>query len=98
MIKVTILPVDLSAHVKPGDSLLDAGEQAGVEMQGGCFECSCGECIVEVVSGMAQLVPPEPEELAVLNRWSRDPARFRLACCARIAATEVAPLVIRQID
>jgi 2Fe-2S ferredoxin len=98
MTKVTILPVELSANVQPGESLLDAGERAGVEMQVGCFECSCGDCVVEVISGMAQLTPPTREELEVLNRWSRDPVRFRLACCTRIVSTDTGPVVIRQPD
>ena len=52
MPKVTVLPADLSAEVASGELLLHAGEKAGVEMEAGCFNCSCGTCAVEVVSGM----------------------------------------------
>ena len=63
MPKVTILPVDLTATVAVGDSLLDAGEQAGVEMVAGCFNCSCGTCVVAVVQGVEHLVPPTAKEV-----------------------------------
>lgn len=98
MAKVIVLPVDLSAEVSPGESLLDAGEKVGVEMEAGCFDCSCGACAVQVVGGMAALVPPSPAELEVLQRWERDPAQFRLACCTRLAADAPGPIIIRQLD
>ena len=52
MPKVTVLPANVSAEVEPGELLLEAGEKAGVEMEAGCFNCSCGTCAIEVVSGM----------------------------------------------
>ena len=52
MPKVTVMPANVSAEVEAGELLLDAGEKAGVEMEAGCFNCSCGTCAVEVVSGM----------------------------------------------
>lgn len=95
MPKVTILPAEAVGEVKPGDTLLDAGERAGVEMEAGCFNCSCGACVVEVVQGGDILQPPDDEELDVLDAWSRDPDRFRLACVARLATGDV---TIRQLD
>jgi ferredoxin len=95
MPKVTIQPVDLTATVAVGDSLLDAGEQAGVEMVAGCFNCSCGTCVVAIVEGMENLVAPTPRELEVLCGDGRDPARHRLACATRLAGGDV---TIRQLD
>ncbi len=89
MSKVTVLPANLSAEVEPGKLLLDAGEEAGVEMEAGCFNCSCGTCVVEVVSGMSALEEATPEELDVLDQWSRDPDKFRLTCCVRLKEGEV---------
>ncbi len=89
MAKVTILPANVSAEVEPGELLLDAGEKAGVDMEAGCFNCSCGTCVVEVVSGMSNLDEPSPEELDVLDQWSRDPEKFRLTCCVRVRDGEV---------
>lgn len=89
MPKVTILPAGASAEVEPGELLLDAGEKAGIDMEAGCFNCSCGTCVVEVVSGMANLEEATPEELDVLDQWNKDPERFRLTCCVHIKQGEV---------
>ena len=93
MPKVTILPANVSAEVEPGELLLEAGEKAGVEMEAGCFNCSCGTCAVEVVSGMENLEEPAPEELDVLDQWNKDPEKVRLTCCVKILKGEV---VLRQ--
>lgn len=92
---VTFLPTETTAEVAAGDSLLDAGETAGIEMEAGCFNCSCGTCVVEIVRGIENLEPPSPDEIEVLDQWSRDPAKYRCACSARVRAGEV---VIRQLD
>lgn len=84
MPKVTVLPANLSAEVPAGELLLEAGEKAGVEMEAGCFNCSCGTCVVEVVNGMENLATPTDEELDVLDSWNKDPEKFRLACCVRV--------------
>ena len=89
MPKLTILPSNASAEVPPGEILLHAGEKAGVEMEAGCFNCSCGTCVVEVVSGMENLEPPSPEELDVLDQWNKDPEKYRLTCVVKIQKGEV---------
>lgn len=93
MPKVTVLPANLSVQVAPGELLLHAGEKAGVEMEAGCFNCSCGTCAVEVVTGMENLAEPTPEELEVLDQWNKDPEKVRLTCCVKILKGEV---LIRQ--
>ena len=89
MPKITVLPAAATAEVPAGELLLDAGEKAGVEMEAGCFNCSCGTCVVEVVSGMENLEEPTPEELEVLDGWNKDPEKFRLACCVKIREGDV---------
>jgi 2Fe-2S ferredoxin len=89
MPKVTVLPANVSAPVEPGELLLEAGEKAGVEMEAGCFNCSCGTCVVEIVQGMENLEEPTPEELDVLDSWNKDPEKFRLTCCVRIKNGDV---------
>ncbi len=89
MPKVTVLPANVSVEVEPGEILLEAGEKAGVEMEAGCFNCSCGTCAVEVVSGMENLAAPTPEELDVLDAWNKDPEKFRLTCCVRVDKGDV---------
>lgn len=93
MPKVTVLPANVSADVPPGELLLEAGEKAGVEMEAGCFNCSCGTCVVEVVNGGESLPAPTPEELDVLDSWSKDPEKFRLTCCVKVGQGDV---TIRQ--
>lgn len=80
---VTVMPANKSIEVESGLSLLKAGERAGVEMEAGCFNCLCGTCVVEVLSGGGHLEPPSSQELEVLDEWNKDPDRFRLACAAR---------------
>ena len=93
MPKITILPQGASADVESGLTLLDAGEKAGVEMEAGCFNCACGTCVAEVVSGMENLEPPTPEELDVLDQWNKDPEKYRLTCCVKLVGDAV---VLRQ--
>ncbi len=89
MAKITILPANVSAEVTDGENLIEAGELAGVEMEAGCFNCSCGTCAVEVVSGMENISEPTDEELDVLDQWNKDPEKFRLTCCNQIVKGEV---------
>jgi ferredoxin len=89
MPKVTVLPANVSAEVEAGELLLEAGEKAGVEMEAGCFNCSCGTCVVEVVSGMENLSEPTPEELDVLDAWNKDPDKYRLTCCVKVDKGDV---------
>lgn len=84
MPKLTIQPHNVSADVESGETLLEAGEKAGVEMEAGCFNCSCGTCVAEVVSGMENLSPASEEELDVLDQWNKDPDKYRLTCCVKI--------------
>lgn len=98
MPRVTILPVDLSTDVGVGESLLDAGTAAGVEMAVGCCNCSCGACVVQILQGMDQLGPPSSEEIKVLYQLSRDPHHFRLACCTRVKPGADAPVTVRQVE
>ncbi len=93
MPRIVILPANRAAEVPAGELLLAAGEAAGVELEAGCFNCSCGTCVVEVVSGMSNLDAPTAEELEVLDQWNKDPDRYRLACCVRLRHGEV---VVRQ--
>jgi len=89
MPRITVLPGASTAIVEPGELLLKAGEKAGVEMEAGCFNCFCGTCVVEVVSGMENLAQPTPDELDVLDGWNKDPQAYRLACCVRIHTGDV---------
>jgi ferredoxin len=90
MARLTLESHGKSAEVPDGvHTLLQAGEKAGVDMEFGCRDCSCGTCVVEVVRGMENLSPPTDQEIDVLDTWNRDPEKFRLACCTRLMKGEV---------
>ena len=89
MPKITIQPQNVTADVESGETLLEAGEKAGVEMEAGCFNCSCGTCVAEVVAGMENLSAPSAEELDVLDQWNKDPVKYRLTCCVKILKDSV---------
>ena len=89
MARITLLPANLSAEVPDGELLVEAGELAGVEMEAGCFNCSCGTCVAQVVRGMENLSPATDEELDVLDQWNKDPETNRLTCCVQLLHGEV---------
>lgn len=89
MPQVTILPSQATVEVEPGTLLLAAGEKAGVDMEAGCFNCSCGTCVARVVDGMENLEEPSPEELDVLDQWNKDPEKYRLTCCVKVLKGKV---------
>ena len=96
MAKLTILPSNVSAEVPDGENLIEAGETAGVEMEAGCFNCSCGTCVAEVVSGMDNLSGPSDEELDHDFLWRHStalPERGRIGIHNRSWYEEV--LVVR---
>lgn len=92
---VVLQPAQLSAEIPAGATLLDAGEAAGAEMVAGCLDGTCGTCALEVVSGAENLAAADRREREVLGGWNRNPARYRLACRARVLQGKV---VVRQLD
>lgn len=80
---ITVMPANKSIEVESGTTLLIAGQRAGVEMEAGCFNCLCGTCVVEILSGRDHLEPPTAQELEVLDEWNKDSETFRLACSTR---------------
>ncbi len=87
--KITVLPENRQAEIKPGECILDASYTAGVMLDAGCLNCSCGTCAVEVVSGGENLEPLTNNEKAVLEKRGKNPQQYRLACCVKILKGEV---------
>lgn len=95
MARITIESHDKSAEVPDGEcTILEAGERAGVDMEFGCRDCTCGTCCVEVISGMENLSPLTEQEIDVLDAWNKDPDKIRLACCTKVMKGDV---VVREI-
>lgn len=77
--QVTFLPSRARVYVRPGASLMEAAQLAGVSITAHCgLNGSCGACVVETLQG--ELTPLSEEE--TLNLGGA-PGGARLACQAR---------------
>lgn len=90
MPKVTFLPAGRSAEVAPGTTILDAAEEAGVELPSNCGGvCACTTCHVWVERGSESLSEIEEREDDKLQEAAGVGPRSRLACQARVGGGEV---------
>lgn len=88
-VPVTFLPSGSTAWVAPGQTVLNAGRAAGVNISAPCGGRGvCGACGVKVVEG--SLESPTSDETRALKHAPRD---VRLACRAVIAG----PVTLRPI-
>jgi nitrite reductase (NADH) large subunit len=70
-------------QARPGQTLLDAMEGAGIKMSAGCRSGLCGADPVLIVEGADNLSPPGEEETATLKRLGLE-GRARLACSCQV--------------
>jgi len=69
---------------KPGQTLCDVAEEAGVAMKADCHKGICGSDPVRIVAGKEHLDPMSDEERDTLEDiCAVDPVNHRLACRAR---------------
>lgn len=83
MIEVRFAPMNRTAWVRGGASLLAAAEAADVEILTGCTRGMCGTDPVRIVAGAEALAPPKEHELGTLERMGIGPGH-RLACSAEL--------------
>lgn len=69
-----------------GGALADICDDNAAPIPFSCRSASCATCHIEVLEGEEQLLPPDTEELDVLDAVCSKPPRFRLACCAKMKA------------
>ena len=68
-----------------GQSILEVADEAGVPISNSCGRVgSCGECVVRILDGFANITELEDKERKKLQREKREPGPFRLACRAKI--------------
>lgn len=67
-----------------GGALADIIDDNGAPIPFSCRSASCATCHIEVIEGEEALLPPETEELDVLDAVMSAPPRYRLACCAKM--------------
>jgi len=77
----------------PGQPLLDAAHEQGVNLPFGCHVGTCGACAIAVLEGAEHLDPPDAIETDALQRYRMAPNE-RLAC----RATTRGPLTLRPLD
>lgn len=67
-----------------GAALADLCDDHAAPIPFSCRSASCATCHVRVIEGEAELLPPEDEELDVLDAIGEKPPVHRLACCAKV--------------
>jgi 2Fe-2S ferredoxin len=75
-----------TVNAPAGGSLADLCDDHAAPIPFSCRSASCATCHVEVIEGEEALLPPEDEELDVLDAICSEPPKFRLACCAKLRA------------
>ena len=75
-----------TVNAPEGGALADLCDDHAAPIPFSCRSASCATCHIEVLQGEDFLLPPETEELDVLDAVCTAPPRFRLACCAKLKA------------
>jgi 2Fe-2S ferredoxin len=90
MPRITFLPDGKSADVARGTSLLDAADEAGVDLPSNCGGvCACTTCHVWVETGLDSLSEIAEREDDKLQEAAGLSAHSRLACQARVGDADV---------
>jgi 2Fe-2S ferredoxin len=74
----------VTVEAREGGALADLIDDNAAPVPFSCRSASCATCHIEVLEGESALLPPEDEELDVLDAIASPPPRFRLACCAKV--------------
>ena len=81
--EITFVPENKRVAPKPGQTLLEAAEAAGMPIEAGCRMGVCGADPVAIRSGIECTSPVNDDELATLDRLGYAP-NTRMACCVKI--------------
>lgn len=73
-----------TVNAPDGGALADLCDDNSAPIPFSCRSASCATCHVEVLEGGEALLPPEDEELDVLDAVGSQAPQFRLACCAKL--------------
>ncbi|WP_053227229.1 FAD-dependent oxidoreductase [Solirubrobacter soli] len=82
--EVTFVPDNKRVAPKPGQTLLEVAEAAGMTIEAGCRMGVCGADPVAIRSGLECTSRVTDDELATLNRLGYAP-NTRMACCVRVS-------------
>ena len=90
MPKVTFQPAGVTVEVRPGASILEAADEARVELPHNCGGvCACTTCHVWVEAGLSPLSEIEEHEDDRLDEAMGLQPNSRLGCQARVADEDV---------
>lgn len=67
-----------------GGSVADLCDDHEAPIPFSCRSASCATCHIEVLEGHDSLLPPDTDELDVLEAIDSAAPRYRLACCAQL--------------
>ncbi|MDA0165275.1 FAD-dependent oxidoreductase [Solirubrobacter ginsenosidimutans] len=82
--EVTFVPDNTRVAPKPGQTLLEVAEAAGMTIEAGCRMGVCGADPVAIRSGLENLSRVTDDELATLGRLGYAD-NTRMACCVRVS-------------
>ena len=82
--RVRCLPRGSAFVPRKDETLLAAALRHEIPLASSCAgRAVCGDCVVRVVAGGANLTPPDADELAWRARTGNGGDGVRLACCLR---------------
>ncbi len=85
-----------TVNAPEGGALADLCDDNEAPIPFSCRSASCATCHIEVIEGADSFLPPDPEEVDVLEAVCSPPPRFRLACCAKLRGGEGKVIVRAQ--
>ncbi len=87
-----------TVNVPGGGAIADICDDHEAPIPFSCRSASCATCHLEVLEGQDAFLPPEQDELDVLEAIDSKPPRFRLGCCAKLKPGEAIVRVRAQND
>ncbi len=84
--QITFVPENTRVAPKPGQTVLEAAEAAGMTIEAGCRMGVCGADPVAIKSGLDCVSPVGDDERATLDRLGYAP-NTRMACCVRVTGS-----------
>jgi 2Fe-2S ferredoxin len=94
MARVTFETLDGYKKTVPaleGGALVDLCDEIAAPIPFSCRSANCGTCRIVILEGASELLPPEDEELDVIDIFggtATGDTPQRLACCARLKRGE----------
>ena len=94
---VKFMPDDVTVEVAQGDSILQAGEKAGVPVGSACGGvCACSTCHVYITQGYDSLPDMEDEEDDILDKAFDVRSTSRLGCQAKLQNEDLVVEISRE--